>query len=289
MRGFDIEESGAFARALTAAASRWNLSAADELFDLFVAELVDIAADRPPVIVSVDVFDTLLLRNNKCEARRYWEISELIRRVSDDCTNVDTRDLFLARDLAMRAGYRCGESIGECREGQILHVIATQLELLGLPPSLRAAFLESELQYEAQNLAGNDFLLRAIETAFGQIPIVGISDMYLSAGHIESLIDRVFEGRCSPKAVYSSADIILNKRSGRAYRAVAEQLACDVAHIVHLGDNLQADVLQARAAGVRALLFPITDVERLERHRDLELFVEERRREGLDCAAYASL
>lgn len=258
---------------------------------MLVTELIALAAGQSPAVVSVDIFDTLLLRNNKCEARRYWEMSDLIRQGLDARaqTGIATGDLFLARYLAMGAGYRCGESIGECREGQILHVLATQIELLGLPSDLAPAFLEIELQYEARNLTANDFLLAAIAMSFGSVPIVGISDMYLSAEHIGSLVERVFAGRCRPKAIFSSADLILNKRSGRAYRAIAEKLRCDVAEMIHIGDNDRADVLQARRAGVKALLFPVTATERLERRRDLELFVKERRREGLDCEGYASL
>jgi len=289
--GFDIEQSGAFARVLSVTDSRLSLSADDGLRQLLVSELVELAGGQPPAVVSVDIFDTLLLRNGKCEARRYWEISELIHRRLGVGTGraIEVRDLFLARYLAMRAGYCCGESIAGCREGQIAHVLATQIELLGLSPTLQSAFLEIELEYEAQNLIANYFLLAAIQAAFGPVPIVGISDMYLSAEHIEVLVARLFADRCTLGGIFSSADLILNKRSGHAYPVVAGALNCNLADMIHVGDNAEADVSQPRRVGMKALLFPVADSEYSERRRDLNLFVEERLREGLDCGAYASL
>jgi predicted HAD superfamily hydrolase len=259
---------------------------------LLVAALTDLTDDHTPLIVSFDIFDTLLLRNRKCEARRFWEMAKLTRQrlaKKGIRPELSVEDLFTARYLSMRAGYSGDQYLRGCREAQILRVIGTQIELLNLPPEVEPLLLGLELDYEARNLVGNDVLLSAVQAAFGPVPLVGLSDMYLGAEHIESLVARVFEGRCRLTKIFSSADIVLNKRSGHAYSFVAEAMQVSSADILHIGDNIDTDLIQARLSGCKALPFPVTHAEIAARSRDFEAFLRDRRREGLDCDDYATL
>ncbi len=288
-----LRRMGAFARALSAVGGRHALRAGDrELARLLSADLRKLAGEQPPAVVSIDIFDTLLLRNGKCEARRFWEISEQAReRLATVATTGDlsTQDLFVSRYQAMRAGYACAESVEGCREGRIERILEVQAELLGLPPEAPALLLAAELDVEAGNLDCNDFLLEALDEVFGQTRRVGISDMYLGREHIEPLVARVCAGRPRLTAVFSSADLGVSKRSGRAYPAVAAALGIDAADALHIGDDVHADLVEAHAQGWRALLFPSTNAELAGRAHDLVRFVDERRSEGLACEAYATL
>jgi predicted HAD superfamily hydrolase len=284
---------GGFARALSARASRLTLGASDaDLAQLLRAELLDSPAECVPKLVSIDIFDTLLLRNEKCEARRFWEMSELVRRklrIAGNRHGPSTQDLFVARYMAMRASYNCGESLLGCREGRILQTLATQIDVLGLAPDTQSLFLDAELEFEAANLTGNSLLVAAVHEALGHLPLIGLSDMYLSAGHIETLIDRVFNGQCRLQKVFSSADITVSKRSGHAFRHVAQAMEVSCEELLHIGDNVNSDVIQAHRAGCRAVFFPVTHTELQARSRDLDLFIHERRAEGLACDSCATL
>jgi FMN phosphatase YigB (HAD superfamily) len=288
-----LSRLGAFARAVSALPSRRSLRGSDrDLAQLLLADLLALSADRAPTFISVDIFDTLLLRDDKCEARRFWEISALVRQriaSSDLHAERSTHDLFVARYLAMRAGYACSDRLRGCQEGHIVPILATQAELLDLPSSAQDLFLDAELEFEACNLQSNDFLLAVLQQAFADKPLIGLSDTYLGAAQIETLVARVCGGRCRLHALYSSADIILNKRSGHAFAHVAHDrnAACD--EFLHVGDNVSSDLIPAHRSGWRALLFPVTHTELEARSRDLERFLEERRREGHACEAYATL
>jgi hypothetical protein len=292
-RHVPINRIGNFPRMLSAMDSRLSLPASGSAAsDALLAELRELTVDGAPRFVSLDVFDTLLLRNGKCEARRFWEISHRIRcRMVDEeiRPGLATADVFTARYLAMRAGYACDRSLQGCREGQIQTVITTQIDLLGLPADVQAVFLGIELDYEAENVVGNEFLLAAIRQVFGEVPLIGISDMYLGADQIALLVDRTFGGRCRLQRIFSSADIVLNKRSGNAYAFVADSLQAGNSDILHIGDNVQADLIQSRLAGFRALLFPVTHTELAARRHDLDAFLQERQREGMAFDEMATL
>jgi len=284
---------GYSARVISALPSRLWLREYDrDLAEFLLKDLRSMTGQFVPKFISVDIFDTLLLRNGKCESRRFWEISELVREkisYSKLGNAFSTAELFVARCLAMRAGYACSDTLGGCREGHILQVLATQLEMLGLPADAQVLLMDAELEFETVNLQCNDFLLAVLQEAFPSTPIVGLSDTYLGGAQIQILIDRLCAGRCRMEAIYSSADIIFNKRTGRAFAHVAQDRRCTCSDILHIGDNVTSDLIQARLAGCRAQLFPVAHAELDARCRDLNAFLEERRSEGFPAETYAML
>lgn len=282
---------GQFARQLAALKSRRVLDeSCRELLSMLVEELREVAGDRPPKLVSLDIFDTLLLRNDKCEARRFWEMSGSIVRVlvKAGITPPSVCDLFLARAHATRAGYACEAQIAGFREAEIRRIIATQIGLLGLDPQLSPVFLAAELEYEAANVVGNRFLLAAVRHAFGPVPLLGLSDMYLSGTDIRGLVACVLKGECSLEVVFSSADRTPAKRSGGAFDHAASAMRLDPGDLLHVGDDVSADLNQAHQHGWRAVLFPVTDSEAERRRRDLQEFLEETRRNGHELTAHAT-
>jgi hypothetical protein len=287
-----VRRMGGFARSLSATTSRLTLDASDlRLASLLVGELVELVADSPPKFISVDVFDTLLLRNDKCEARRFWEISERVRqRLADSEPRIEllTTDLFVARYLAIRAGYSSGDSPVEGRGGKVLHVLETQVDLLNLPSSTTAVLLEIELDYEALNLKSNDFLVAALQEALGTVRLLGLTDAYFGAQHIDSLVDRVFNHRCRLQGLFPNADVSFNGGGEYDYRLIADAMKTSCADILHIGHDVHSDIVRPYRAGCRALLFPVTHAELKARGRDLDLFLDERRQEDLDCEAYAT-
>lgn len=72
-------------------------------------------------VLSFDVFDTFLLRNNKPETARYLELSarvqhRLAERVAKPPSDVD---LLIARLHGMAFSYRTRKAVEGCREGHI--------------------------------------------------------------------------------------------------------------------------------------------------------------------------
>jgi len=84
--------------------------------------------------------------------------------------------------------------------------------------------------------------------------LVFTSDTVLPGAWLSNLLAKFGFGD-SP-AVFTSADTRRSKHTGRMYYHLAQALGCATAEILHLGDNPQTDVTNARAAGAQAIHLP---------------------------------
>jgi hypothetical protein len=249
-------------------------------------------------VLSLDVFDTLLLRNNTPEAARYLELSEfglgaLRRRLGAATTNGLTAfDLMLARVQALNLSYRLRPAVDGCVEGCLKEVVAVMRRLLRLPFAAELVLIEAELDYEAENLALNSALVEAAlrhKSMGGDLILV--SDMYLSADHIVSIIERMDRTRLGPMIdrVFSSADTVVNKRHGGVFALIAQRMNRAPETFLHIGDAAVGDARRPKAFGWRVLEFPIARAELVARERGLERFIAEMDEAGLDVRAWAKL
>jgi FMN phosphatase YigB (HAD superfamily) len=104
-------------------------------------------------------------------------------------------------------------------------------------------------------------LLEALESA-GKT-LIAVSDMYLPASHLETLLDR--SGLLgSLDAVFSSADTFQAKASGAAWPLIQKQMQVDPARWLHVGDNPVSDGRRAADFGLRA--FVLCDTSEKYRH-----------------------
>jgi hypothetical protein len=247
-----------------------------------------LTAASPPQAILVDVCDTWLLNDYRCKVRRLWEIAELIRqRLGADDLRIalSTADVFVARTLAMQAGSSYRDAGVDPR---MQDVLAIQLDLLGLAPQLATLLEDIELSHAARNLRSNDLLASVLKQVFGGTPVLGFADTWLSAAQLRPIVDRVFNGRYRLEKLFTSADLGVSQASGGAYAFVAESLRVSCHEILHIDAKVSV-LVQARRAGCLAVLFPATHAEVSAHDRDLESFLEERRREGVACQLFATL
>lgn len=81
-----------------------------------------------------------------------------------------------------------------------------------------------------------------------------VSDMYLGRERIAALLDACgYQGLFADGLV--SGDVRLNKRSGRLFGHCLDLWDCRAADVVHVGDDRLADVVPARALGLRVAWF----------------------------------
>lgn len=254
------------------------------------AEIVKSGAN----ILSFDVFDTFLLRNDKPETLRYFELSRALHdrmREKYGKKAPTAEDLLFARLQALTFSYRTSEAVDGCREGNLAQVIRVARKTLALDEEVEALFLETELDYEAANLKLNP-VLAGVTAAFraegGKVILV--SDMYLSAEHIAALVSRV-GGKNAPAVdgIFSSADTILSKRSGKVFRHIEKSLDASAEDFLHVGDAWEGDVMRCREAGWRTLHFPIARAEIARRREALERFIADMRSGGFDVSRWAQL
>jgi predicted HAD superfamily hydrolase len=223
--------------------------------------------------LSLDVFDTLLLRNSKCESRRFWEIAERWKALLPRSFRAISRDdLYAARLRAAEIAYSCGPILNSTQEGRLDSLVGVTLALTKLPSDLQAQFISAELAYEGENTLSNPLILSLVSAhrqAGGRIVL--LSDMYMSASEIYRLLCAHGIGDV-PDRLFTSAETTVNKRTGTIFGPVARALGVDAAAIFHVGDSFQSDFFMPRFHGWAAQHLPIPLHEERLRDGDLRAF-----------------
>lgn len=247
--------------------------------------------------LSLDVFDTYLLRGPEAEAARFLEFSGFV--IDQLATTpfqplvdgISPESLALMRARAMQSTYRFRPRVNGCNEGSIDEVAQNVASSLGGGQDLAEALLDLEVEFEARKLAPNPVLgdlVRHFKERGGRAIL--ISDMYLHGPQIEAICRKVDpESFGAIDTVFSSADTITNKRSGTLFGVVQERLSLDPAKTVHVGDSSRSDVEMARLSGWNAMHFPISRPEALARERSLHEVVDHFDRAGIDVRDWAKV
>lgn len=291
-----IHEFAPVARELLACNARFDLLDGTQR-DVIVKYLQEAIAEANPSVLSMDVFDTFLLRNDKSEARRFYELSAFVRgRIADALKPPSEKlpgdlDFLVARVDAMALCYRTRKAVEGCREGRIRDIIRVSRRALDLRVEAEAIFLDAELDYEVENLRINPALFEVAQwfrKRGGRVVL--ISDMYLGKDEIAEVIARLDPSAATVfDEIFSSADHGVSKRAGKIFGLIERESAKVGIDFLLIGDALEGDVFRARAAGWGALHFPISNAESARRSRDLARFGTEMQALGCDVTQWAKV
>lgn len=190
-------------------------------------------------VFSVDVFDTLLLREYKSEITRFREIAELVHQAFPE---ISSRNFFQARALAHRLAYQLAKPVQGCREAAFDSIYRLIGAILQEHDAIRlAAMQEIELSYETSHLRLNPNIRKLLEIAhMRNLRIVAVSDMYLNRDALARIINN-FLPPGMINEIYSSADFGISKISGLLWDELLRREQVSPQAILHLGDNPVAD------------------------------------------------
>lgn len=206
-------------------------------------------------LVSVDMFDTLLLRDFSTQRERFEEVARrLAGQLGRRGYRVDAATLLKLRCLVHDLAYLAVMMERPAGDATLAGMIHIQLAMLGLDQSLAGLFVEAELAVEVGRLVPNTPLLGLLRSfrAAGKRLVV-VSDMYFSRENLEFLLRTLLPDHPIDR-IYVSSDIGLTKHSGRLLSRIAELEGVAPNRILHCGDHPHADVAMSRAAGCQAVL-----------------------------------
>jgi hypothetical protein len=261
---------------------------ADPAFTAALTEAFDeLVAQHETSLISVDVFDTALIRAPTSELRRFSEIAAFVaqRESAEDSPAFGGPDVLMARLCATQASYSVSAPLEGCREGTLSEIAAVTASCLGLDSQSAQRIVSDELDYEVSTLIFNEHLHSLLDKAAAAgTKVLYLSDMYLDAGQIRRLLRDV--GGIEDAEVISSADVKVSKAAGTGYENLIRRSGVAPEEIVHIGDSLRSDYQQARRNGIRALHLPIPDCEIAEVRRDHAEMVETFHRLGVDITRW---
>ena len=200
----------------------------------------------PAAVVSIDVFDTALVRYVPAPADVFEIAAVRLRHAGAlDVAPETFRDL---RADAERDARRSAANAG--REEVTLEEIYVALGRR-LPALDVAVAMETELTVERAVCVANPDIARLVDSldARGR-RVVFVSDTYLPEAFVAELLDRAGYG--ARHTLFVSNAFGATKERGTLLPIVARELDVAPGAIVHVGDNVGADVTAARRCGVDA-------------------------------------
>lgn len=244
---------------------------ADRQFQAQLREMIATAIEGKHEVLSLDVFDTLFLRDNSSELERFLAIGEEMAKIANKSgasKNITAADAFQARYLGTHATYRAREPVQGFREGSLHDIHRIASNLLTGTDALKQAFIEAELEYEASTLTLNPALAaiaRDHKKNGGKILL--LSDMYMHADHIEKLGAAIGWEPSESDLVVSSADEKISKASGRIFQLAEERMGLSAEDFFHIGDSLKGDFQKPIQHGWKALHLPLSEAD-IAKRRD---------------------
>ena len=202
-------------------------------------------------VVSTDLFDTVLMRDLSLEDRRFDEAAhDAAGRLG-----LHPERLSALRRSFHRIAYNAVAAerpLADASLETICRAIATAMGRGEAAAVLR----EAEVEMDIRHLSPNRPLIAAYAALAAKGKrVIATTDTYYSADEIRHMLGRVI-GDHPISQVYASCDIGLTKHAGAIFAEVARREGVCPTRILHLGDNFDADVRQARAAGWQAVHLP---------------------------------
>lgn len=196
--------------------------------------------------VSFDIFDTLLYRPFRHPADLFDFMAEQVASIAGDSA-ISFRE---ERQRAERAAFKRAVEAGR-GEVSIDEIYAEFADHLNLTPEVAETIKVLEMQLELDLLYPrmSGFLAYQEARSLGK-RILLISDMYLPHEFLEKVLNKT--GYVGYHKLYVSSTYWAKKHSGKLFDVVLEDLEIAPATMLHIGDNLAADVQKAADRGIKA-------------------------------------
>lgn len=202
-------------------------------------------------VVSLDFFDTLVWRWTEEPSGVFTEVGHRLKGRGLLPEHWRPEDYRAYRRMAEVRARDALMSEDKSREDVTLEEILQNLRPLGVDP-VRAAEVEVEAEQDlcCLNPAMVQFACWLRERG---VRVLVVSDVYLSAAHLASILRA---NQCDPDLfhrIYTSADHGVCKATGNLFRAVLRAEGFSAEEWLHVGDSLHADVLGAWKAGIQTV------------------------------------
>lgn len=204
------------------------------------------------LLVSTDIFDTVLMRDASTETQRLAASS---RRAAARL-GVDPDALTRLRWDCQTAAYRAVAVERPDGDASLSKITAAMAALLGMNSEAADVLRETEVDTDIRHLHANRAVLSALQKAADRgIRVVAVSDTYYCASDLAQMIEKVV-GPSPIEAVYSSSDLGVTKHAGGIFDEVSKREGMGGECILHIGDSSHSDVDMAERSGWNAVHIP---------------------------------
>lgn len=201
--------------------------------------------------IGFDVFNTVLLRYVHSPEDIFYETGKKLKLPE----GITAEEYKYIRQQVQRNIQREKEVVSGSAEVALEEIVEAMPVWLADAADMLCAEISAEKELCFFNPEWNTFLGWLTENDY---KVFYISDMYLSAVQIEEIL----KAASAPiYTIYVSSQYGVNKKSGKLFEKVLEEEKLDATQIIHIGDNLEADVLGAERCGITSFFYEVTDTD----------------------------
>ena len=205
-------------------------------------------------IISFDIWDTIIKR--KCHpeevklATARYIVLKYENKLKEKYKNI--YEILKSRDEIEAEECKKNKENGfdeECRILDVFKILEDKIfeEKLDIEEEL----LREEIEQEKRVIYINPEILPIFEK-YKDLKMYCISDFYMDSNSLKELLDYL-NLPVKIEKIYSSADYLLNKRTGNLYKKAEEELGIKSEEHIHVGDNQYSDIEMANSLGIKTL------------------------------------
>ena len=205
-------------------------------------------------IISFDIWDTIIKR--KCHpeeiklATARYIVLKYNNELKDEYKNI--YEILKRRDEIEAEECKKNKEKGFDEECRILDVFKIlEKEIFDKEMNIEEELLREEIEQEKRVIFINPEILSIFEK-YKDLKMYCISDFYMSAESLKELLDYL-NLPVKIEKIYSSADYLLNKRTGNLYKKAEEELGIKPEDHIHVGDNQYSDIEMANNLGIETI------------------------------------
>lgn len=214
-------------------------------------------------IISFDIWDTIIKRKCHPEEIKLHTCKYIIlkyeNKLKEKYKNI--YEILKARDEIEANICKENKEKGNDDECRIIDVFIKLQQKIFKEEigDISEELLKEEIEQEKRCIFINPEILPIFEQ-YKNLKMYCISDFYMGADSLKQLLDYL-ELPVKIEKIYSSADYLLNKRTGNLYKKAEEEIGITPEEHIHVGDNQFCDIEVAKNLGIQTIKTTKTDFD----------------------------
>lgn len=191
--------------------------------------------------ISFDIFDTLIFRPFCDPKSLFFLVGEKL-------------EILRFYDIRIKAEKKARE-ISRAQYGTVEVTIFDIYEIISQQTGIDAQYgAMCEIETEIELCMPNPYMKRLYDILKYQgKKIIALSDMYIPAKYMEKILNKC--GYDTFEHIIISCDYKANKANGNIYPFVIKRCNCKNEQIVHIGDNENGDIIQAKQSNINTIYY----------------------------------
>ena len=225
-------------------------------------------------IISFDIWDTIIKRKCHPEEVKLHTANYIVLKYENKLKE-KYRDIYeilkLRNNIEAQECKRNKENGNdeECRIENVFKILQEEI-FKDKIDDISQEILKEEIEHEKRCIFINPDILPIFEK-YKNLKMYCISDFYMGENSLKEILDSL-NLPVKIEKIYSSANYLLNKRTGNLFKKVEDELKVKPEDHIHVGDNHYSDIKVAQSLGIETIKTTKTEFEFMpEKNRKLNI------------------